>query len=550
MAITEELLRDAAKGRVGVDQRFLKLILDQNDPAGILRFAAESHDDERSRDFKIELDPLLADLFRHYRARVEPGAELSADNRAILDFYLGVVRRAPDDVNDGVIQALLPFGKHAVEPLLKLYEELGEEQGSDIAFVLATLRARNPRVLALLVERLEYDAADGAFSLGLYGDPAARAPLEKMLVEISAEDTELRREIGYAIEQLDAPDPQYEPEAFDIYPEYPKRTLPPFDVLDESDRLELLKSSDADVRAGAAHSFFNQELSGAARTGLLDAARADDEAPVRGEAWASLSDAVGDETGEAKKLREEMLAVLDDRSRAVEERGGAAVGLHAVADRDDVRKALEALYAEGGKGRIRALEAMWRSLHQPYAKFFAGHLDIANAENATAESKDPLLVGQALRGAGYFRITSQIDKIATFFDAEEPYDDLREDALFAYVLAMPGETSRGRVKGMLRKIDDLANLSEDETDLVEFALDERLRLHGLAPVFEAEREARLHEEEHSHEGHDHSGHSHNGHVHHDEHAARSSAAAPQAKPGRNDPCPCGSGKKYKKCHGA
>lgn len=25
-------------------------------------------------------------------------------------------------------------------------------------------------------------------------------------------------------------------------------------------------------------------------------------------------------------------------------------------------------------------------------------------------------------------------------------------------------------------------------------------------------------------------------------------AAP--KPGRNDPCPCGSGKKYKKCHGA
>jgi uncharacterized protein YecA (UPF0149 family) len=32
------------------------------------------------------------------------------------------------------------------------------------------------------------------------------------------------------------------------------------------------------------------------------------------------------------------------------------------------------------------------------------------------------------------------------------------------------------------------------------------------------------------------------------------AAAPRenddaAKAGRNDPCPCGSGKKYKKCHG-
>ncbi len=26
-------------------------------------------------------------------------------------------------------------------------------------------------------------------------------------------------------------------------------------------------------------------------------------------------------------------------------------------------------------------------------------------------------------------------------------------------------------------------------------------------------------------------------------------APPAAGPGRNDPCPCGSGKKYKKCHG-
>jgi preprotein translocase subunit SecA len=32
-------------------------------------------------------------------------------------------------------------------------------------------------------------------------------------------------------------------------------------------------------------------------------------------------------------------------------------------------------------------------------------------------------------------------------------------------------------------------------------------------------------------------------------AARTPAKA-AAKVGRNDPCPCGSGKKYKKCHGA
>jgi uncharacterized protein YecA (UPF0149 family) len=63
-----------------------------------------------------------------------------------------------------------------------------------------------------------------------------------------------------------------------------------------------------------------------------------------------------------------------------------------------------------------------------------------------------------------------------------------------------------------------------------FALDERLRLHGLAPVFEAEQE-------------DH-------HEHPEEAALSPGPEPPAAQVGRNDPCPCGSGKKYKKCHGA
>jgi preprotein translocase subunit SecA len=32
--------------------------------------------------------------------------------------------------------------------------------------------------------------------------------------------------------------------------------------------------------------------------------------------------------------------------------------------------------------------------------------------------------------------------------------------------------------------------------------------------------------------------------------ARTPTVSTEAKVGRNDPCPCGSGKKYKKCHGA
>ncbi|MBZ5606412.1 MAG: SEC-C domain-containing protein [Acidobacteriia bacterium] len=209
-----------------------------------------------------------------------------------------------------------------------------------------------------------------------------------------------------------------------------------------------------------------------------------------------------------------MIAVLTDPSRPVEERGGAAVGLYGVGDRDDVRAGFEALYDAGGHARAKALEAMWRSLWQPYSKYFPPHL----------EDKDPAIVREALRGSGYFQLTRQADKIAKYFDAEEPYHRLREDALFAYALAMPGETTRGRVRGMLRKIDSITPLSSFEAELVEFALDERLRLAGLQPLFSVEEEEEAEPEP-------------------------APPPAPPAKIGRNDPCPCGSGKKYKKCHG-
>ena len=154
---------------------------------------------------------------------------------------------------------------------------------------------------------------------------------------------------------------------------------------------------------------------------------------------------------------------------------------------------------------------MWRSLYDPFAKYFAPHLG----------DPDRAIVRQALRGAGYFRLSSQAEKIASYFENE----DLREDALFAYALAMPGETTRGRARGMLRKIDSITHLSPTETRVVMFGIDERLRLYGLNPVFDDESNAEEDEPE-------------------------PEAAAPSpSKVGRNDPCPCGSGRKYKKCHG-
>jgi hypothetical protein len=458
VATVGELLHSAAMGRVGVDRRFVRSVLENGDAAAVLRFANVPQDDHR-----IDLDPLLIDLFRHYGS---PDA---------LEFYLGAIRRAPEDIPDELVQALLPFRDKAIGPLLELYEELGEEQGSDVAFLLA----------------------------GLYGDPAARPALEKMLAEVSEEDSELRREIAHAIEELDAPEPQYQAEAPDILADYPERALPAFDLLPEAEILEMFDSEDPAVRAGAAHSFFNADLNAKSRAALLAAAKSDSDPAVRARSWESLGAVVEEDAA----VRDALIAVLNDPSKPVEERGGAAVGLYSIADRDAVRQGIEALYELGGRARKKALEAMWRSLWEPYAKYFPPHLD----------DRDPKILREALRGAGYFQLTRYADKIAQYFDRDEPYADLREDALFAYAMAMPGETTRGRIRGMLRKIDSLAALTQSELQLVEFGLDERLRLNGLAPVFSAEQEEPLPE---------------------------------PPKVGRNDPCPCGSGKKYKKCCGA
>jgi len=64
-----------------------------------------------------------------------------------------------------------------------------------------------------------------------------------------------------------------------------------------------------------------------------------------------------------------------------------------------------------------------------------------------------------------------------------------------------------------------------------FQFEAELLLHGLEPVFFPGGE-----DEHVHD--EHCGHDH------------APAAASAKEVGRNDPCPCGSGKKYKKCCGA
>jgi hypothetical protein len=127
---------------------------------------------------------------------------------------------------------------------------------------------------------------------------------------------------------------------------------------------------------------------------------------------------------------------------------------------------------------------------------------------------------EAIYGIGYLGITDHADDLKQFFDD----DEYRSDALFAFALSIRAEISRGRIRGPFRRIEDIVGgFAEEEVEIVQLALDERLMLHGHDPVFYTESDAT---------------------------ASEAEAPPPSGKVGRNDPCPCGSGKKFKKCCGA
>jgi HEAT repeat protein len=255
-----------------------------------------------------------------------------------------------------------------------------------------------------------------------------------------------------------------EREPFDIWELYPEKADSPLDLLDEDEREELLAHPVTSVRAAAANCFFNQPLSPEVRAKLLSLAQQDQSTEVRARAWEALIDATGE-----PEVVEAMLNALRNPALPVQERGGLVVGLAPETDRNEVRDAITDLY-KIQTGQAKALEAMWRSVHASFRDYFAPHLEDADLEIRRA----------ALWGAGYYGLKGELDKIRRLFDDE----DLRTDALFAYSLAVPAELSRGRMKGLLQRIQkDARGLSEIEEELVKTALDERLMLAGKEPVF-------------------------------------------------------------------
>jgi HEAT repeat protein len=446
------ILEAVAHGCLALDRRALRALIDRPDEtvSAIACFAKRDH-----REDVVDLEPDLVALIRHLRA---PGG---------IPFLIDSIRVAPIEIPDDVIETLVLIGVPAVEPLLQLYAELDEAEGGEVAFILASLRVHDDRILKVLLNHLPFDAGDGAFLLGLYHDPAALPALEKLFSELTEDDDKVRKEVVEAIDTLSNPAPALttEPDEFDIWEMYSAEEDLPVELLDEGDRVELLSHPEARVRATAAQSFFNREIEPAVREKLFELAKTDPNVTVRARSWEALAD-VSDETPD---VVEAMLRIMRDPETPLEEQAGVLVGLSPEADRNEVRRAMEEMYKQPAF-RAKALEAMWRSMHPSFRDHFTRHLKDEDLETRR----------NAIWGVGYHGIRSELDQLRGFFEDE----DLRTDALFAYALTVPGDLSPSRMKSLLNHIEnDASGLSEEEELLVMAALDERLALAGKKPFF-------------------------------------------------------------------
>ncbi len=445
------LLESAAHGYIAVDQRLLHAILDPGEQSlpDLVRFASEDHENDL-----MDLDPLVIDLFR------------ALHTPAAAPFFIEVVRRNTGDVPDDLVEGIVELGSAAVDSLLGLLDELNPGDAGDVPFVLAALHVRDQRILEALIRRLENDPQDAALCLEMYGDPAAVPALQAALAKIPAEDTRSRAPLKAVIESFITPgvDSTEPDKPFEIWSLYPKEDSPDLGALEDEDRLAIFDHGSAALRAKVAASYQGTEMPEDVRERLIRAAKSDPDPSVRGVCWEAFG-----ELHDEPELEDAMLKVLANPKAPIEEKGGAAIGLAEQSSNPAVYEAILSLYRDPGS-RAKALKAMARSFDRRFAAYPPQHLDDPDADIKT----------QAIWGVGYLGLSQEAPRLAELFGD----DEFRSDALFAYALSVPGETSPGRVRALMTKIEQAAGeFREDEEELVRIALDQRLMLHGKSPVF-------------------------------------------------------------------
>ncbi|MBI4906543.1 MAG: hypothetical protein HY820_23140 [Acidobacteria bacterium] len=449
-----DLLAAAANGLIGIDQRLLHAIVDRGEAAveDIVRFGLEDRLDDR-----INLDDDLITILQYI------GSPKS------LPLLIEFLRRDPVEPSEDMLHSLQRAGDSAIPELLKLYADLGPEIGGDLAFVLASFRNRDARILKVLERRASHDPGDAAFLMGVHGDPGAKPMLERLkqqAITDAALATSLGKEADEALASLDAPESLEIPEPISLWDLYPEHLEPVFDVLTIEERIEFLKCPSAELRADAATSFIDRELPGEVIPVLVELAKGDPNVGVRAVSCTALS-GVADEV----EVSELLVSKLRDRKLPPPERCGALLGLAPAAKSNpELRGYIDEFYANPGT-MARAIEAMWRSMDTAYVDIFKRHLSDADFD----------IRRQAIKGVGFAQAGSEAKTLQTMFEDEE----FRLDALFSYALCVPvGKLKRGDMPQLMRKIEDIAGgLSEAEGEVVETALDTRLVMHGLEPVF-------------------------------------------------------------------
>ncbi len=506
-----DLLRHAEQGLIGLDQRLMSALMARPDEtlAALAKFV-----DAPDPDRLVDLTEQIFDLYRFFNA---PQA---------APFYVGMLCESLDDTPDSLIEALAALGAGAVEPLLELHASLPADDAASVVFVLAATGVRDERIAKLLLDTLASDPYEGALSIGLYGDPSLAAPVSEALQALPESSAEERKALADCLEALagasDEP-PQHPQPA--ILEDYPEATPPLFDYLDNTQLIHFLACGDAGFRHDAAMSLVDSDYPDSILEVLLGRATAEGDAQVRQAVLRALGERLDD-----PRARAILASALASETEPAQVRAGALVGLSEDYENPAFRSHIFEFFAEPST-RAAAVEAMWRSGDESYIPTFRTAL----------RDEDPQVRLEAVHGVGSFPIPALAMEMIPLFADEE----FRDDALYAYASAVNAKITPKSVHRLLEEIEKKADgLSHEELETVARALDSRLEMEGYQPVFHTLPDDDGHD--HSHCGVEHS------------HGLNPSLSSPIVQPqpvngavkaGRNDPCPCGSGKKYKKCCG-